>query len=119
MSRFSSLLESLLKSKKVRQRLVKKMTVGTAEVINTESLQFSSKKYVKKKLTQSQTTASTFVFKMRKKKTLENTKKDMLYAINCTDRVSLQYDDMILKTLPHTIVFEVSSCEIYDETSKV
>lgn len=67
MSRFSSLLESLLKSKKVRQRLVKKMTPGTAEVINTESLQFSSKKYVKKKLTQSQTTASTFVFKMRKK----------------------------------------------------
>lgn len=66
MSRFSSLLESLLKSKKVRQRLVKKMTLGTAEVINTESLQFSSKKYVKKKLTQSQTTASTFVFKMRK-----------------------------------------------------
>lgn len=67
MSRFSSLLESLLKSKKVRQRLVKKMTLGTAEVINTESLQFSTKKYVKKKLTQSQTTASTFVFKMRKK----------------------------------------------------
>lgn len=43
----------------------------------------------------------------------------MLYAVNCTDRVSLQYDDMILKTLPNTIVFEVSSCEIYDETSKV
>lgn len=114
MSRFSSLLQSLLKSKKVRQRLVKKMTqpIGTAELINTESLQFSTKKYVKKKLTQSQTTASTFVFKMRKKKTLENTKKDILYAINCTDQVSLQYDDMILKSLPHTVVFEVSSCEI-------
>lgn len=75
MSRFSSLLESLLKSKKVRQRLVKKMTLGTAEVINTESLQFSSKKYVKKKLTQSQTTASTFVFKMRKKKNIRKYKK--------------------------------------------
>lgn len=67
MSRFSSLLQSLLKSKKVKQRLVKKMTLGTAELINTEALQFSTKKYVKKKLTQSQTTASTFVFKMRKK----------------------------------------------------
>lgn len=74
MSRFRSLLQSLLKSKKVKQRLVKKMTLGTAELINTEALQFSTKKYVKKKLTQSQTTASTFVFKMRKKN-IRNYKK--------------------------------------------